>query len=534
VYGWEARGSGYASSVTADASKRFTDRLLQAKEALAAAAKIGRLDPRYCESGIKIELGMGGDHEKVQELVATSIKLTPAYFDTFRAASMFLSPRWHGEPGDIQAFANDLFEQLGPKYGSSAFLHAVRAVSFYDPEGTWQSEFNWDYFRAAIEHEMQLKPAPGDLLRIALDFAWNHQDINMARRAAKYFDELPLEQRKPFSPREMVVIDMARINPANLSDLFVWLPQAGDLFDLDFSGDGTILAVAGTPTPRTKGPLATLVDVKSATVIGSTSRSDAACRFVRFAGQQRQQLLFESINRREQTVQHVLFDGTSDKPPIEFDPVKVTGIHAAAVSNDGEHLAVLDERSNAITVFEVQTGKKRSEFKLKTNCSVLTFHPDNQRLAVMGAGWQVYNWEGEVTEVIPWQQEGWNFSKAAGYDPKGRLLVLVSNGKANNEMADSWFRFDPATKVREEITPAVRSVKSFRVCPRQRYFISTNHDRTNVNSVQVYDLLLEKLIFNGPIGAVRAAISPDGTRLATVGSGGMVRMYPIPPPDAVP
>ena len=105
AHGWHARGSGFADTVTAEGWRLFAERLATARTLL------DELGPRLAEcphaAAImqKIALGQGWDGLEYARLYDAAIAREPEYLTYYFQASYRLLPRWHGAPGDWEAYA---------------------------------------------------------------------------------------------------------------------------------------------------------------------------------------------------------------------------------------------------------------------------------------------------------------------------------------------------------------------------------------------------------------------------------------------
>src|SRR5262249_6615418 len=143
-YAWEARGSGFADTVTDESWELFRDRIQDAHDALEAADKTGTVDGEYYRMRIQVEKAHGGDKDVVYDGLEKGRKLCPDYWEMYESAAEFLLPRWHGFPGEVEELANRLHEELGGEIGKLAFFRIAFTVHPYDHytviEGGYDSE----------------------------------------------------------------------------------------------------------------------------------------------------------------------------------------------------------------------------------------------------------------------------------------------------------------------------------------------------------------------------------------------------------
>jgi hypothetical protein len=131
-YGWKARGTGYADSVTPEGWRLLHERTAGVDGLL---TEIGQRVPRtpdwYCAM---IDAGRmeGWDRERVDALFEEAVALEPTYLHVYSAMARYLMPRWQGEEGDWEAFAERSAERLGGREGSIVYGHVAWQISkFY-------------------------------------------------------------------------------------------------------------------------------------------------------------------------------------------------------------------------------------------------------------------------------------------------------------------------------------------------------------------------------------------------------------------
>jgi hypothetical protein len=154
-FAWKARGNGFSDTVTADAEKLFSDRVAQARLVLEEAELLPIKDPElYCRLQT-VALAQGWSRPNIDRLLYQVQLTEPAYFRIYTEQANFLMPKWYGQPGDAEAFAQNAADKIGGDEG------------------------NYVYFRIALEenccHSTQL---PG--------LAWNRVKLGFAALESLY------------------------------------------------------------------------------------------------------------------------------------------------------------------------------------------------------------------------------------------------------------------------------------------------------------------------------------------------------------
>ena len=95
-YGWHARGTGYADTVSDSGWKLMSERLKVAAETLEAAWNLDPHDVRICREMMRVELGQGQGRERLEMWFERGMKLDPANYDLCMEKIEYLRPRWYG------------------------------------------------------------------------------------------------------------------------------------------------------------------------------------------------------------------------------------------------------------------------------------------------------------------------------------------------------------------------------------------------------------------------------------------------------
>ncbi len=137
-YAWSARGQGYAQTVSAEGWRLFHARMTQAEQALDDASKPGARCPHWYVSKLRVGLGQGWEASHFEEVFKEGVALEPTYYYLYRIKAMYLLPRWHGEPGDWERFAEETYERVGGQDGAVLYymigshLRTYYGMSFFE------------------------------------------------------------------------------------------------------------------------------------------------------------------------------------------------------------------------------------------------------------------------------------------------------------------------------------------------------------------------------------------------------------------
>ena len=128
-YAWKARRNGYANTVSGSGWKRFNERIELGKAALMDAAKSKEKCPYWYEVMQQIALAQGWDKQQARELFDQATAFAPRFYHFYREYANFLLPKWYGEEGETQAFAEEASSRLPDPDGSILYFEIASLVA---------------------------------------------------------------------------------------------------------------------------------------------------------------------------------------------------------------------------------------------------------------------------------------------------------------------------------------------------------------------------------------------------------------------
>ena len=132
-YAWEARGGGWANTVREAGAKQFGERLEQARAVLDKAAKLPVRCPHWYRAMQGVALGQGWDRKEYERLFAEAVAAEPEYLDFYFSKALYLMPRWYGEPGEWERFADESARRTAATGGMVMYTRIAWINStFYD------------------------------------------------------------------------------------------------------------------------------------------------------------------------------------------------------------------------------------------------------------------------------------------------------------------------------------------------------------------------------------------------------------------
>jgi hypothetical protein len=144
AYGWKARGSGYANTVTEAGQKLMEKRLIEAVQVLQQAENLKQKCPFYWTAMMGAALGLGANNSQFETIFQKAIAYEPDFTGYYSAKAYYLAPRWYGQPGDMEAFLEKAANQVGGEDGDVLYARAAWYVQLltrdvFDEHGlSWQ------------------------------------------------------------------------------------------------------------------------------------------------------------------------------------------------------------------------------------------------------------------------------------------------------------------------------------------------------------------------------------------------------------
>jgi hypothetical protein len=121
-FAWFGRGGGYADSVSKSNWKLFGQRIELAKSALVEAAQLKEKCPVWFELVQTIALDEGWHKSLAREVLEAGVAFEPDYYHYYREYANYRLPKWSGEPGETQAFADELSRRLPEPQGKIIYF----------------------------------------------------------------------------------------------------------------------------------------------------------------------------------------------------------------------------------------------------------------------------------------------------------------------------------------------------------------------------------------------------------------------------
>jgi hypothetical protein len=158
-YAWKARGGGYANTVTQEGWRQFEERLTRARDLLDEAAKKKVQDPEVYCARITVAMGLNESKSEMDAIFNKGIAVDPNYLPLYQAKAYFLLPRWHGDPGDWEAFAQQAADARGGEEGDMLYMIIARDEAWSEGDRLFRTtRLSYDRMKRGFEAALKRNP----------------------------------------------------------------------------------------------------------------------------------------------------------------------------------------------------------------------------------------------------------------------------------------------------------------------------------------------------------------------------------------
>ncbi|MCX5770503.1 MAG: right-handed parallel beta-helix repeat-containing protein [Candidatus Hydrogenedentes bacterium] len=180
-YAWEARGRGWASETTPEGRKDFKKYLQNAEQLLhEAEAKDGK-DAYLYALLMEVARGLSYDLEKTEEVFKKGVALDPWHVPLYERMVWYLLPRWHGEPGDMEAFVQKVGEETREEMGGRMYSQLVAHAAIYCDLEDAELVFPWEKVDEGFRQLMEDYPECSYLLNCYCNVACLYKKQALAK-----------------------------------------------------------------------------------------------------------------------------------------------------------------------------------------------------------------------------------------------------------------------------------------------------------------------------------------------------------------
>lgn len=124
-YGWDARGHGYADTVSRNGWKLLEQRVAHARGILTQASSMPRQCPEWYVVMQWVALAQGWDPGAQRALFERAVRFEPDYYVFYRMYAISILPKWGGEDGEVETFLNQAADRMGAPAGDVLYFQVA-------------------------------------------------------------------------------------------------------------------------------------------------------------------------------------------------------------------------------------------------------------------------------------------------------------------------------------------------------------------------------------------------------------------------
>ncbi|QDU92485.1 SHD1 domain-containing protein [Lignipirellula cremea] len=145
--GWDARGSGFADTVTREGAEKFQASITAARETLAPVMESDNPPARAYSLWFTIAKAESWDGARLAPYLARFFKRYPTYHKGHALIAERLLPRWGGDEGETGRYIQSVGDQVGGEQGDIVYARLVADVHRYYSRTGFFEESGLDYDR---------------------------------------------------------------------------------------------------------------------------------------------------------------------------------------------------------------------------------------------------------------------------------------------------------------------------------------------------------------------------------------------------
>jgi len=140
---WKARGGGFADTVSAAAGQQFEKQIEMARTTLIDAATLPAKCPHWYFDMLEIAQYQSWNKDQMRSLFERAIAFEPAYYHYYREYAVNLLPKWNGEQGEAETFADESYRRIGGRQGAFVYFEIASALYCACSSVSGQPTLSW-------------------------------------------------------------------------------------------------------------------------------------------------------------------------------------------------------------------------------------------------------------------------------------------------------------------------------------------------------------------------------------------------------
>jgi Domain of unknown function (DUF4034) len=165
-YAWNARGNGYASTVTDEGWSLFNERLKKAETALNESRSLASESPLWRATFLEVGNGLNWPKPRLLQEFADGVAKDRTFLPFYTKMARFLSPKWGGDWRLVDEFVKQAVKDTQGDLSSSMYARIYMSVDTCNCGG-------FNLFRDTQANWTDMKRGFEDLVRLFPHSDWN-------------------------------------------------------------------------------------------------------------------------------------------------------------------------------------------------------------------------------------------------------------------------------------------------------------------------------------------------------------------------
>lgn len=123
--GWDARGHGFADSVSESGWQLFDKRVSESMQVLKRARGLSKKCPEWYVAMQQVALAQGWNPDAKLKLLEEAVQFEPEYYYYYRVYATSILPKWDGQEGDAEKFLKDTADHVGGDAGDILYFQVA-------------------------------------------------------------------------------------------------------------------------------------------------------------------------------------------------------------------------------------------------------------------------------------------------------------------------------------------------------------------------------------------------------------------------
>jgi Domain of unknown function (DUF4034) len=149
-YASDARGTGYAKTVSESGWKLFGERTAEAQRILKEASKLAGKCPEWYVAMQMVSVNQGWSVADARALFEEANKFEPEYYTYARDLAYYLLPKWSGKAGDTEKFLLEVADRIGGDKGDILYFQ-VASANYVICGCDDNPDLSWDRIKRGFE-----------------------------------------------------------------------------------------------------------------------------------------------------------------------------------------------------------------------------------------------------------------------------------------------------------------------------------------------------------------------------------------------